>query len=175
MPSPFPGMNPYLENPEFWSGVHHWLINGIARVLGPQLRPKYYVAVEVRVYENYGEDTTLIGIPDNVVVKGSHKAIPASSNVVAVTKPQEVTIPLPETIKEGYLEIRKADTKEVITAIEILSPKNKKPGIGRQKYEHKRSEILGSATNFVEIDLLRQGATDDFFCEGYSKPLSHSR
>lgn len=127
MPSPFPGMNPYLENPEFWSGVHHWLINGIARVLGLQLRPKYYVAV---------------------------------------AKPLEVTIPLPETVKEGYLEIRKADTKEVITAIEILSPKNKKPGIGRQKYEHKRSKILGSATNFVEIDLLRQGQPMTFFAKG---------
>ncbi|MGK7884891.1 MAG: DUF4058 family protein, partial [Crocosphaera sp.] len=26
MPSPFPGMNPYLELPQFWSQVHNRLI-----------------------------------------------------------------------------------------------------------------------------------------------------
>ena len=30
MNSPFPGMNPYLENPVFWSEVHHRLITAIA-------------------------------------------------------------------------------------------------------------------------------------------------
>lgn len=30
MPSPFPGMNPYLENPELWSEVHSRLIVAIA-------------------------------------------------------------------------------------------------------------------------------------------------
>jgi hypothetical protein len=29
MPSPFPGMDPYLENPEFWPGVHNRLIVAI--------------------------------------------------------------------------------------------------------------------------------------------------
>lgn len=33
MPSPFPGMNPYLENPELWSQVHHRLLNAIAIIL----------------------------------------------------------------------------------------------------------------------------------------------
>ncbi|MEQ8961940.1 MAG: DUF4058 family protein, partial [Coleofasciculus sp. C2-GNP5-27] len=35
MPSPFPGMNPYLENPELWPEVHHWLITAIAESLNP--------------------------------------------------------------------------------------------------------------------------------------------
>jgi len=30
MPSPFPGMNPYLENPELWAEVQSWLIIAIA-------------------------------------------------------------------------------------------------------------------------------------------------
>jgi hypothetical protein len=45
MPSPFPGMDPYLEAPEFWSEVHSRLIVGTADALAPMLRPKYRVAV----------------------------------------------------------------------------------------------------------------------------------
>nr|WP_315787427.1 DUF4058 family protein [Fischerella sp. JS2] len=35
MPSPFPGMNPYLEHPELFPGLHHWLImpHGSARIV----------------------------------------------------------------------------------------------------------------------------------------------
>jgi hypothetical protein len=46
----------------------------------------------------------------------------------------------------------------VITAIEILSPKNKRSGEGRQAYERKRNQVLASmTTHLVEIDLLRGG------------------
>ncbi|WP_392533388.1 DUF4058 family protein [Nostoc sp. C117] len=38
MPSPFPGMNPYLENPELWPEVHSRLIIAIADAIAPQLR-----------------------------------------------------------------------------------------------------------------------------------------
>ncbi len=141
MSSPFPGMNPYLEHPDFWQGLHHLLIVEIARFLAPQLRPKYIVAVEVRMYETGGED--LLGkLPDVAVV-----APPA--------QPVTVTIPVPEVIKQGYLEIREVETKEVVTAIEIISPVNKRPGEGRKTYETKRQRVIGSFTNLVEIDLLR--------------------
>ena len=54
MPSPFPGMNTYLEKSVFWQGIHHLLISAIAQTLTPQLRPKYVVAVEVRTYQTSG-------------------------------------------------------------------------------------------------------------------------
>jgi Protein of unknown function (DUF4058) len=59
----FPGMNPYLENPETWSEVHFWLIAELARMLNPVLAPKYRAAVEKRVYS----DAILVGIPDVAV------------------------------------------------------------------------------------------------------------
>ena len=37
MNSPFPGMNPYLENPVFWSEVHHRLIAVIADEIEPNI------------------------------------------------------------------------------------------------------------------------------------------
>ena len=57
MNNPFPGMNPYLEHPSLWAGIHHRVITAIANDLGPKLRPKYIVAIEERVYE-VNEDVT---------------------------------------------------------------------------------------------------------------------
>ncbi len=51
MPSPFSGMNPYLENSQFRSDFHHRFITPIADLLAPQLEPKYIVAIERRIYE----------------------------------------------------------------------------------------------------------------------------
>ncbi len=46
----FPGMNLYLENPDYWPGVHNHLVVCLADPLQPLLRPRYIVAIEVRVY-----------------------------------------------------------------------------------------------------------------------------
>ncbi|OCR02945.1 hypothetical protein BCD67_08225 [Oscillatoriales cyanobacterium USR001] len=159
MPSPFPGMNPYLEHPSLWAGIHHRLITAIANDLAPKLRPKYIVAIEERVYEVSGDTALLVGVPDVSVQSSLMVARSTESNlaVAATTQSVEVLLPLPEILTEAYLEIRAVETEEVITIIEVLSPKNKQVGIGRLQYETKRLKILGSATHFVEIDLLRQG------------------
>jgi hypothetical protein len=68
-----------------------------------------------------------------------------------------VELPLPDELRETYLEVRSVGEDRVITVLEILSPANKRPGQGRQLYEHKRLLILGTSTNLVEIDLLRAG------------------
>ncbi len=169
MAYPFPGMNPYLEDPELWPGVHGRLIVAIADYLSPQLRPKYFVAIEERIYQTTGDDKLLVGIPD-VIVQNSQAAInPKIPNLtVAATalQPKTVTVPIPEIVKERYLEVRKVGTKEVVTVIEILSPKNKRTGEGRNAYETKRQRVLGSSTHLVEIDLLRTGEPMLVFGDG---------
>lgn len=159
MPSPFPGMNPYLEHPSLWAGIHHRLITAIANDLAPKLRPKYIVAIEERVYEVSGDTALLVGVPDISVQSSLSLTQLTESNlaVASTTESVEVLLPLPEIVTEAYLEIRAVETEEVVTIIEVLSPKNKQMEIGRLQYETKRLKILGSATNFVEIDLLRQG------------------
>ena len=67
MSSPFPGMNPYLENLELWSEVHHRLITAIADAVEPQLSLEYRVAIEKRTYLGDIEDSVLVGIPDVAV------------------------------------------------------------------------------------------------------------
>ena len=50
MPSPFPGMDPYLEAPQLWAELHNRLIVAIADDLSPKLRPNYRVAIDQRIY-----------------------------------------------------------------------------------------------------------------------------
>ena len=50
MPSPFPGMDPYLEEPARWPDVHQRLITYIADALQPQIRPRYHARMGERVY-----------------------------------------------------------------------------------------------------------------------------
>ncbi|MFG6094708.1 DUF4058 family protein [Leptothoe sp. ISB3NOV94-8A] len=157
MPSPFPGMDPYLEHPEIWPGVHLLLIAALAESLTPQLRPKYSVAVEVRMYETTGDQSLLVGIPD-VTVQKTQQQTNQSINVAVASPPSQpmlVEVPMPMTVKQGYLEVREVTTKEVVAAIEVLSPINKRPGQGRRTYETKRERVLTSSTHLVEIDLLR--------------------
>ncbi|MGQ9872457.1 DUF4058 family protein [Leptodesmis sp.] len=45
MPSPLPGMNPYPEDPDLGTEVHHLLIIILAETLNPQLRPRYRTAL----------------------------------------------------------------------------------------------------------------------------------
>jgi len=159
MSSPFPGMNPYLENPELWSEVHHRLITALADAIEPNLSLKYRVAIEKRTYLSEGEDSILVGIPDISVF--SQKSTKIQTPSLATLREQDeyvtVAIPMPEEVREGYLEIIEVATGYVVTAIEVLSPKNKSAGIGRKKYEKKRRLVLSSPTNLVEIDLLRGG------------------
>lgn len=159
MSSPFPGMNPYLEHPDFWSEVHHRLITAIAIALAPDLRPKYRVAIEKRIYSSEIEDDLLIGIPDvSIASRHSLNSEPRSTVMLAShTEPMAVTVPLLEEAREGYLEIREVSTSKVVTAIELISPKNKQAGKGREAYEKKRQQILASSTHLVEIDLIRSG------------------
>ena len=158
MPSPFPGMDPYLEQPALWSSFHSRFIVAIANAIEKNLPEQYYVEVETRTYQDDGTEGVLIGIPDvSVVSERPHRAESGASVVATQVRPQQVLLPMPIKVKERYLEVRDISTHEVITAIELLSPKNKKTGKGRARYEKKRLDILSSASHFIEIDLLRVG------------------
>jgi uncharacterized protein DUF4058 len=156
MPSPFPGMDPYLEERNIWPDVHHRLITAIGDELVPQVAPDYFVAVEQRTYVMAVDRQELIARPDAAIIVAPTEARGRTALATAVpTTVQTVLLPQFEEIREGYLEIRDTRTHEVVTAIELLSPTNKMPGEGRDKYEAKRRHVLQTLTNLVEIDFLR--------------------
>ncbi len=157
MPSPFPGMDPYLEHPALWPDVHNSLIAALRDDLAPRLRPRYIVAIEERVYLITPEGAGWPARAD-VVVARTPEAIPGISRPSSSTLGARVVeVPLPETVRETYLEVRATGTGEVVTVVEILSPTNKRLGEARRLYEQKRTLVLGSRTHLVEIDLLRAG------------------
>lgn len=159
MPSPFPGMDPYLENSEIWSEVHNRLIVAIADDLVTQISTRYRVTIEKRTYLSGVDDSLLVGIPDVSVVSQPYVEHQPLSNVAisSTVEPVTVTVPMIEEVRESYLEIREVRTGAVITVVELLSPKNKRVGAGREAYERKRQQVLASITHLVEIDLLRGG------------------
>ncbi len=180
MPSPFPGMNPYLESPQGWAGIHHWLITELARSLGSQLPPHYYVAVEERVYDITDPESALIGVPDNSIIRTVASTMPepillvqpsVTGSLATLAQPVSVILSIPTEIKIGYLELRLAQTHEVVAIIEILSPVNKQ-GDGRTQYETKRQRILTSSAHLIEIDLLRKGKALAFTS---TAPATHYR
>ena len=160
MPSPFPGMNPYLERAVVWPDFHHSYLTYISEILSRLVGEKYFVAIDERVYlHDADEDLKLIGRPDaSVNVAGGdvtkHATGPATAMVVA---PSKVTIPKLRKRKVPYLQVVDTDGQDVVTVLELLSPSNKYAGDDRDSYLAKRRELLGTRVNFVELDFLRGG------------------
>jgi hypothetical protein len=157
MPSPFPGMDPYLEGSR-WLGFHTQLCAEIARQLAPRLRPKYVALTNERFVFETPEDIAIAprtAYPDTGVVQGSSIALSqAGSSTIAA--PLSLATVMPEAIPQVSVEIRDSARRQLVTAIEVLSPVNKR-GEGRSEYLRKRRGILLSEAHLVEIDLLREG------------------
>jgi hypothetical protein len=157
MKSPFPGMDPYLEHPALWPDVHNRLITALADFLSPLVAPRYYVGVESRAYVVKPEGDHFLGRPDIAVAATVYTQPTPASPMAEEAGVLEVELPVGDEISHYYLEIREAQTHELITAIELLSPANKVDRRGRFEYLAKRDETLASLTNLIEIDLLRAG------------------
>ncbi len=157
VPSPFPGMDPYLEHPDLWPDAHNGLIAALRDDLSSTLRPRYYIALEERTYLEEPGELALVGRPDLTVVRltGPSESGAESRRTPAVVV--EVELPMAEAVRETYLEVRSVPAGEVVTVVELLSPGNKRPGTGRRVYLEKREVILSTRTSLVEIDLLRGG------------------
>lgn len=156
MPTPFPGMDPYLEHPALWPDVHNRLIAAIADELTPLIAPRYYIGLERRVYLLKPDDIVFIGRPDIAVVSRQASPRPAPRPLAEVDV-IEVEVPMTDEVSENFLEIREVGTGDVVTIMELLSPANKLHDQGRKQYEEKRSQVFFTRTSLVEIDLLRAG------------------
>ena len=160
MPSPFPGMDPFIESQK-WEDFHHSAISVMRELIAPQVADRYIVNVQERVYlQEIAGDERLI-IPDASVIATEQPWLPptASSEAGAtVLAPVECLLPKSEPHKEGFLEIRAVEDGRLVTVIELLSPSNKQRGtMGARKYLAKRKALLQTTANLVEIDLLRGG------------------
>ncbi len=163
MDSPFPGMDPYLE--QHWRSVHQRLITYAGDQLQAVLPRQFRVDVEERVFVAGDVDARRTIWPDVHVVErprvGRSNSEPASTTSVAEPVVLEL---LDEPVRETYLEIIDATSgNRVITAIEFISPANKSPGDGNDLYVRKQREYRAGGVNQVEVDLTRQGERSAVF------------
>lgn len=158
MPSPFPGMNPYFEQPGIWRGFHTSFLVRLSDALTPQALPRYFVNVEQSVYIDRGEDEReLVGVADGTVTLNHTVGTPNTGGGATLVAPVTGTVRFGAIRRNHrWLTIRDTRSREVVTVIELLSPSNKL-GDSRTQYLRKRRELLRSATHLVEIDLLRGG------------------
>ncbi|MCA9049833.1 MAG: DUF4058 family protein [Planctomycetaceae bacterium] len=155
--SPFPGMDPYLE--QFWGDVHSRFVVYMADQINDQLPGD----LQARVEEGLMVDTETYSrriYPDVQVVDRPEVSFPPGTpeSGTAVAEPCVVVLPH-ELRTERHIEIIDRNSgNRVVTAIELLSPANKRKGPGRDAYEQKQREYINAGVNLVEIDLIRQGS-----------------
>ncbi len=156
MQCPFPGMDPYVERPAIWPDFHNRFISYLREVLQPTLRPRYAALGQER---RYVVDSGRSIWPDVSIVRTAVDR--GSTAVVAAQTDTPVIVELwREEIRQPLLYIIEPSAgNRIVTAIEVLSPDNKKSGPGRDSYLNKQEELWEAGAHLVEIDLLRMGRT----------------
>jgi hypothetical protein len=164
MPSPFPGMDPYLEDPRFWSDVHQRLASEISDRLTPHLRPKYVARLIPRqILDRPDEEELRVMFPDVAVqrIPSAPQLPPLTGGGIAVAiapAPMKAVNIMRVPFRQVTVEIYNVTSGLLVAAIEILSPVNKRDGSdGRDAYLRKRDGLLGASVHLLEIDLLRRG------------------
>ena len=158
MPSPFPGMDPYIESPAYWPDFHSRFVNVLSEAIADRLPDHYQAALNEQVLLIEPEPPDGEIGPDVAILR--ERDAPKS-----VTGAGGIGLLAPHTIPnlvrldphvEVFIEIRYLADQEVVTVIEVLSPSNK-TGTGRGQYVEKRESLLQRRVNLVELDLLRGG------------------
>ena len=174
MPSPFPGMNPYLERPGVWHGFHTTYLVEMQRALVAQVSPRYICKTQESLFIDAEPDdlqshrVRKVAEGDALVARratgarpngsNGHGSAAAAASAAVLEAPAAVGLPQPRLRrKHRWLELRDRDGMALVTLIELLSPANKRPGRDRRQYERKRLRVIDAGVNFVELDLLRRG------------------
>lgn len=157
MTLPFPGMDPYLEHPALWEGVHARLVVAVANQLQPLLDPRYVASVEERVFIEGPQQR----IPDVWVQKTTEQKPSAADTAHEMEGGLDTAVVVEvEELEIHQKRVEILDTynnMKLVSLIEVLSPTNKRPGPGHESYTAKQKQILERDCHLVEVDLLRTG------------------
>ncbi|MCY2965996.1 MAG: DUF4058 family protein [Planctomycetota bacterium] len=156
MPSPFPGMDPYLE--AYWGDVHTRLMSNASRQINLELPDDLQARVEegLRVVDDGAWEGTVY--PDVLIVETPDEDVASPPRDTAVQVAEPCVLILDDRPVSRHIEIIDLrDDGRVVTAIEFLSRSNKVGQAGIQVYRKKQRAYLDAGVNLVEIDLLRDG------------------
>jgi hypothetical protein len=150
-------MDPYLEG-SLWMSFHTQLAAEIARQLAPLIRPRYLALTAERFVLEWPDAVgiTVAGLyPDVAVTQRRPDPLPGALAALSTATLRIPTV-MATAVPHVTVEIRDAAQRQLVTAIEVLSPTNKR-GEGRSEYLATRQRILASTAHLLEIDLLRSG------------------
>jgi hypothetical protein len=186
MPSPFPGVDPYIESSGRWGDFHGSMIAEMRTALNARLPEGYAAEIDLYVWfhEPAASDRQRGGEPDVYVTsagRASRARRPAGSG--ALSDYRKFAFPSVSRRRHKYVRIVDLASNRVVTVIELLSPSNKASREDRDAYLIKRNETLAAGASLVEIDLLRGGpklplsnpppAVDNFYvlvCRAWEHP-----
>ena len=160
MPSPFPGMDPYLESPTFWSDFHATFINTLSETLNDRLSQNHVARID---RHETMFSSVLEAPPESCVVSTAVASVHGRAGV-----PAPVTMRGIEFVgyrSETYIRVLRLPDQALVTVLLLMSPTSKY-GDGRSEYMHTRKTIQQHSVNLVELDLLRAGVRIEF-----SRPL----
>ena len=158
MPSPFPGMDPWLEGgvfPNFHAALTYLMSEALNAALPPGYAAMGSTLVWTEPEQKREPDVSVAGPRARPTQPGGVAVaeLPGLRRAGAARRPAVVTR------NQKYLEIRSTPDMRLVTAVEVLSPANKAPGAaGRAAYQQKQIEFRRAGVHLVEIDLLRAGA-----------------
>src|SRR5262249_27475712 len=155
MPSPFPGMDPYIEACGLWEDFHGHLIEKIFDEVTAALPAGYVAHTGKRSYillTESEEKTERSFIAD---VKVTRRRKSPTSGGPAATLPDSAPLLLRAFIETEFVErfidiYERPPERRLVTSIEVLSPSNKQRGTkGWKRYLRKRQALLLGKANLV--------------------------
>lgn len=153
----FPGIDPYLEDPDLWPDVHFVLIAQLRAALNTCLPTGYVARADRHIYIHEPpalERLLLLGRPD-VPVLGPEAV--SAGPATLIDAPCAVALPVVPRTGTRFVKVVNTTGHRLVAAIELLSHSNKLSGPDRDAYLTKRGEYLAAGVNLVEIDFLRGG------------------
>ncbi|MFO0950484.1 MAG: DUF4058 family protein [Isosphaeraceae bacterium] len=160
MPSPFPGIDPYIEAQGHWPDFHAGFITYLRDVLDEGLPENYVAHLEEQVHLVKTPRESLAVVRPDLAVLRDPEVAPARQGPRGVGTLAPVSIPLEtgvvEEVRETRIEVLRVPELTLVTVVELLSPSNK-TGVGRAEYLEKRLALVDQPIHIVELDLLLAG------------------
>lgn len=155
MPSPFPGMDPYLENAKLWPAFQHQLLACLYQILLPGLVDRYRARVGTRAYvsemalftsiirEQYAEE----------FIEIRNRSDGKLVTLLEVVSPANKTTPAG---RQAYLDARQAAVHQRAGIVEIDLVMQGKPTLtysrdGLPEYDHAVTVTRANAPDRYEI------------------------
>jgi hypothetical protein len=160
MPSPFPGVDPYLESQDLWPDFHARFIPALCDAISEQLPEPYVARIDERMnlvelprgeVRQFRPDVAVVGQR-----QGEAQPMPTPGRGTLTLEPVTLSLKFLEEFRQLSIEILHRPDQKVVAVLELLSPSNK-AGNSRRDYLSRRNGLMGLEVHLVELDFLVGG------------------